>query len=110
MFSVLGIAYYFQNWRQTMLFLSFPTVTLFFVILFISESTRWLYEKGQVEKAQEKLQKIVRINQKTHTQVCLEKPTDNECKKHQDSYWDLLFRHLSVLCLVCSEATTKGVL
>ena len=93
-----------------MLFLSFPTVTLFFVILFIPESTRWLYAKGQVEKAQEELQKIARINQKTHSQICLEKPTDNEYKKHQYSYWDLLFCHLSVFCLVCSEATTKSVL
>ena len=101
MLFVLGVAYYFQNWRQIMLFLSFPTVALFFVILFIPESARWLYAKGQVEKAQEELQKIMRINQKTHIQICLETPQDNEHKKRQYSYWDLLFRHLSVLCLVC---------
>ena len=103
MLFVLGVAYYFQNWRQIMLFLSFPTVALFFVILFIPESARWLYAKGQVEKAQEELQKIARINQQTHTQICLKTLPGDEHKKHQYNYWDLLFRHLSVLCLVCSS-------
>ena len=98
---IVPFAYYVQNWRNTMLYLSFPTIVSTLISFFVPETVRWLYASGKLSKAEEKIQKIAKFNKKWDQVIQLR--DFRECiNPVKYSYIDVLFRHLSAVNVVMS--------
>ena len=96
---IVPLAYYVQNWRNIMLYLSFPAIVSTLISFFVPETARWLYASGKLSKAHEKIQKIAKFN-KNCDQVIHLRDFAESINIGKYSYIDLLFRHFSVLNVV----------
>ena len=96
---IVPLAYYVQNWRNTMLYLSFPAIVSTLISFFVPETVRWLYASGKLSKAEEKIQKIAKFNKKCD-QVIQLRDFRESINLVKYSYIDVLFRHLSAVNVV----------
>ena len=95
------LAYYVQNWRNIMLYLSFPAIASALISLLLPETARWLYASGKMSKAEQKIQQIAKFN-KTCDQIIHLKDAGDSFHTKKYSYIDILFRHFSVITLTGS--------
>ena len=95
------LAYYVQNWRNIMLYLSFPAIASTLISLLLPETARWLYASGKMTKAEQKIQQIAKFN-KTCDQIIHLKDAGDGFHTKKYSYIDILFRHFSVITLTGS--------
>ena len=98
---IVPLAYYVQNWRNIMLYLSFPAIVATLISLFVPETAKWLYASGKLSKAEQKNQKIAKFN-KECDQVIHLRDSGKSINTRKYSYIDVLFRHFSVMNLVVS--------
>ena len=95
------LAYYVQNWRNIMLYLSFPAIASTLISFLLPETARWLYASGKMTKAEQKIQQIAKFN-KTCDQIIHLKDDGDGFQTKKYSYIDILFRHFSVITLTGS--------
>ena len=111
---IVMTAFFIQNWRKTIFYLSFGAVMSFILSFFLRESPRWLYVSGKVAKAEEEIQRIAVFNKKFNIIIHLRTPLSanvNIMKKY--SYKDILFRNCMVTRLTLSACflwLTQGLI
>lgn len=59
---IVGLAYYFRDWRKVQWCLAFYIMPFFIYYWLIPESPRWLLSVGRIDEARRVLVKITRVN------------------------------------------------
>ncbi|KAG1713910.1 Solute carrier family 22 member 5 [Nymphon striatum] len=63
-FLLVGIAYFFRNWKELQIAVTIFSSLFLFCFCFLPESPRWLFMKGRNEEAKQTLKKIFQVHKK----------------------------------------------